>query len=436
MNKTARVQRRNWSGSVEFRPSGRAYPESIEEIAATVKEVVARGTGIRVLGAGHSFSPLAATDGLHVSLERYRGLVSTDPEARTAVVRGGTWLYELGVQLAQAGLAQSNLGDIDRQSLAGAISTGTHGTGSALQTIAGQIRGITLVDGTGGVRTIGPENPDLLNAARISLGALGILAEITLSVEPAYKLHLESRRAELPEVLDQLEELKQHRHFEFFWFPYTSSVQLKLTDRTDQPVSRRGLGTWFNDVVIENAALWIVSVLSRTFPSWTPAICRITSASLGTVEKTDYSHRVFSTERRVRFNEMEYAIPAEALSDCVREVDTTIRRRGFPINFPVECRFVAADDIWLSPAYQRDSAYVAVHAFRGVPYEEYFRTMEAIFRSYGGRPHWGKIHYLSAPDIAASYPRFADFEALRRQFDPDGVFLTPYLRSLGFGAGE
>lgn len=418
----------NWSGGVVGQPEQIVTPSSLDKIVDLVKTAVSQHKQIRLVGAGHSFTPVAQTNSILMSLDNYQGIEAVDKEAGLVTVRAGTRLYQLGTALHENGLAQVNLGDINQQSIAGAVSTGTHGTGADLQTIATQIAALKLVNGRGELITIDESDPDMLNAARISLGMLGIIVEVTLRVVPAYKLHLISQPANLDGILMDLETHKQNRHFEFFWFPYTKTVQFKRMNLTDEPSTTEGIGTWLNDVVIENGALWLASTISRFFPSTTPSICKLSGRFLSKVEKVNDSYEVFAATRTVRFEEMEYNVPANSFIACLRDIEAEIERQQFPVNFPVECRFVKADDIWLSPAYQRDAGYIAVHVFKGKPYRPYFEAIEAIFQKYNGRPHWGKRHTFTPAQVQAAYPKAADFLQLRAQFDPQGIFLNDHVR--------
>ncbi|HLJ80083.1 MAG TPA: D-arabinono-1,4-lactone oxidase, partial [Ktedonobacterales bacterium] len=358
---------------------------------------------------------------------------------RDATVRvlGGTKLKRLGDELLARGLAQENLGDIDVQSIAGAISTGTHGTGIGFGTLATQVAGLTIVTAAGEVVECSEErNPDIFKAAQVSLGALGVLAAVTLRVVPAKRLRFQARRETLEHCLANLERYKRESsHFEFFWFPYGKWVQAKFLNETEAPA--KGSNAWgtFNKIVMENGLFWALSEVSRLAPPLAPGISRLSGWGISNVDETDYSHRLFATPRVVRFQEMEYNIPAESFPAVIEEVRSCIEKHHFQVNFPVECRFVRGDDIWLSPAYLRDSAYIAVHMYRGMEYMPYFRAVEEIFARYQGRPHWGKMHTRTAAQLAALYPRWDDFRRVRAALDPRGVFLNDYLRGL-FGAGE
>jgi FAD-linked oxidoreductase len=418
----------NWSGSVSCHPLDIVYPDSLEKLAEIVRHANATGQKIRVVGAGHSFTALVATDGLLLSLDRMTGVDSVDKERHQATVWAGTRLKDLGEALFANGLAQENMGDIDEQSLAGAVSTGTHGTGVNFGSIATQIEGLTLVTAGGEIVECSAEvNTDLFKAAQVSLGMLGIIAKVKLRLEPTYRLRRESRRATLDECLEDLDQLKQsNRNYEFFWFPnsdYCQSKTLNVTTNAPTPVNK------FN-LLMENRVFWLLSECCRLVPSLSASMSRLSGRLIPTVSEVNYSHRIFPSPRLVRFQEMEYNVPAERFVDALVAVRECINQRRFNVHFPVECRFVRGDDIWLSPATGRDSAYLAVHMYKGMPYREYFDALEPIFRSYQGRPHWGKMHTMTAEQLAVCYPRWQDFCGLRAERDPKGIFLNSYLAQL------
>ena len=422
----------NWSGSVQSTPRQIARPQSIEELQDIVRQCARTGQHIRVVGAGHSFTPIAQTNDVLISLDNLQGVEQVDSANSTATVLGGTRLNLLGEELFKRGLAQENLGDIDVQSISGAVSTGTHGTGAAFGTLATQIAGLMLVTASGDLLECSPEhNPDIFKAAQVSLGTLGIIAKVKLRVVPATRLHYQGRGSTLTDCLANLERYKQENsHFEFFWFPYTDGVQAKFLNETDDPPSKSSLWNNFNKIVLENYVYWLISEICRRVPSFCKTACRISAQSIATVDEVNYSHRLFTTPRLVRFQEMEYNIPAEHARAVALEIQQCIAEHQFKVHFPVECRFVRADDIWLSPAYQRDSAYIAVHMYRGMPYQDYFRHIEEIFKRYNGRPHWGKMHTRTAGELAALYPHWNDFRRVRAELDPQGMFLNEYLRTL------
>jgi FAD-linked oxidoreductase len=422
----------NWSGSVKSTPIEIVRPRSIDELARLVGEYGRKGRHVRVAGAGHSFTPLVQSNDILISLDDIYGIESINLDRNVATILGGTRLKRLGEQLLEQGLAQENLGDIDVQSIAGAISTGTHGTGVRFGSLSTQVVGLTLVTASGELLECSEEqNPEVFKAAQVSLGALGVIARVKLHVVPAKRLHYVGTRQKLSECLTYLEQYRQENsHFEFYWFPYTDLVQTKFINETD--VAAKGSNLWgeFNKVVLENGVFWLLSEACRLVPSFCKSVANISGQAIASVDETDYSHRLFATLRMVRFNEMEYNIPMEYTAEVLGEIQKCINEQQFKVHFPIEVRFVHADDIWLSPAYQRASTYIAVHMYRGMPYREYFYAIEQIFKRYQGRPHWGKIHTRTASELAELYPHWHDFLRVRAALDPQGVFLNDYLREL------
>jgi FAD-linked oxidoreductase len=422
----------NWSGSVTSLPSAIYYPSTLEEIVAIVQECRADNRRLRVVGAGHSFTPLVATNNVLLSLDNYAGLESVDPQNHTATVKAGTRIKALGELLFQQGLAQENLGDIDIQTIAGAISTGTHGTGIRFGSLSTQVSALKLVTGDGSVVECSEtQNRELFKAAQVSLGTLGIVVSVTLRLQPTYKLKLEIRKKSLSDCLKNLDTLKrENRHFEFHWIPYTDTVQAKIANETNEPVQSRGVGRFLNEYVLENGALWMFSAFNRQFPKASESVSRTIAAFISDNVNVNHAHNVFATVRLVKFQEMEYNLPTEHFQDALHEIDATIRRERIQVHFPIECRFVHSDDIYLSPASGRESCYIAVHMFEGMPYREYFDAMEAIFKKYNGRPHWGKMHTRTAADLQPLYPHWNDFQAARQQLDPQRIFTSPYIETL------
>ncbi|MFL5625172.1 MAG: D-arabinono-1,4-lactone oxidase, partial [Ktedonobacteraceae bacterium] len=432
MSKLRQGRWRNWSGSVQGAPRQVVKPRTSEELAQLVGAYGCDGRHVRVVGAGHSFTPLVQTDDVLMSLDNLQGIEAVDKERGTVKVYAGTRLKDLGEELLAHGLAQENLGDIDVQSIAGAISTGTHGTGIRFGTLSTQVVGMTLATASGELLECSPEqNPDVFKAAQVSLGTLGVIASLTLRVVPAKRLRFQSHRERLRDCLTNVERYKQENsHFEFFWLPYTEWVQAKFLNETDAPVSGSNLWGNFNKIVLENGLYWLLSEACRLRPRLTRPVSKLSAQAIAPIDEVNYSHRVYATPRMVRFQEMEYNIPAEHMSTVLAEIQACIEREQFAVHFPIECRFVHADDIWLSPAYQRASAYVAVHMYRGMPYQSYFQHIEQIFQRYQGRPHWGKMHTLDAQRLAALYPHWHDFRRMRAALDPQGIFLNDYLRRL------
>lgn len=422
----------NWSGAVQFTPAQVHTPSTLDQIVTIVKKCAAEGVKLRVVGAGHSFTPLVQTDGVLLSLDNYSGLEAIDREACTAKVKAGTRIKALGDLLFEHGLAMENLGDIDVQTIAGAISTGTHGTGVNYGSISTQVIGLTLVTADGSVVECSEtQNRALFKAAQVSLGALGVIVSVTLRAMPAYTLRLENCRTTLEKCLANLDDYKRnHRHFEFYWIPHTDAVQTRCTDLTDETPKSKSLVRRFNEYAIENGALWLFSAFNRQFPAASARVSKMMANFIGESWDVNHAHKVFASVRLVKFQEMEYNLPAENFAAALTEIDATIKREKHRVHFPVECRFVHSDDIPLSPANGRESAYIAVHMFKGMEYRRYFDALEPIFLKYGGRPHWGKMHTQTAASLQPRYPQWADFQAARDQLDPNRLFTTPYLAAL------
>jgi len=422
----------NWSGSVKCSPDEVLKPRTIDELTKMVGEYGRAGHHMRVVGSGHSFTPVVQSNDILLSMEELQGIESIDAERGSVTVLGGTVLKNLGNLLFEHKLAQENLGDIDVQSISGAISTGTHGTGTRFGTLSTQVEGFTLVTAAGEILECSlVREPDVFKAAQLSLGTLGVIAKVKLRVVPAKRLHYQGQRKKLADCLANLEQYRQENsHFEFLWIPYTGGVQAKFLNETTEPVSKSTIWGNFNKVVLENYFYWLLSESCRLFPNLCKTVCNISAQSIATIDEVNYSHRLFTTPRMVRFQEIEYNIPAEHAVAVINEIQKCIQQHQFQVHFPIECRFVHSDDIWLSPAYERESAYIAVHMYRGMPYRTYFYYIEEIFKRYQGRPHWGKMHTRTAGELAELYPRWHDFRRVRAELDPQGVFLNSYLRDL------
>ncbi|MBK9452195.1 MAG: FAD-binding protein [Bacteroidetes bacterium] len=422
----------NWSGSVRFQPNEILYPENEAEVAAIVKRCAAEGKRIRTVGAAHSFTRLIETGDVLISLDKMSGIISVDKEKHTAVVWAGTRLRDFGPLAHAEGLALVNQGDIDVQSVAGAFSTGTHGTGLEFGTLSTCILGLTLVTANGEILQVNAkENAHLLPAVRISLGCLGIITRMELQLRPIYKLKYVAKKAKLDDVLAQLEDYKtRNRNFEFYWFPFTQTVQTKETNITDEPPKKSGIGKWLNDILLENGVFWILSKKARFFPFLAKTAAKFSAWGVSGSTNTNWSHLVYATKRLVRFQEMEYNLPTENFIPALKEIVALIEQKNFRVHFPLECRWAAPDDNWLSPAQGRHSSYIAVHMYKGMPHRAYFDALETILKKYGGRPHWGKMHTQTADSLAKLYPNWADFHRVRKELDPKGVFLNDYLKGM------
>jgi FAD/FMN-containing dehydrogenase len=384
---------RNWSGSVACRPALFTAPTSESEVADLVRAAARAGQPVRVAATGHSFVPLCASSGLLLTLTGLHGVVSVDRDAGLATTWAGSTIQQLGPLLRARGVAMANMGDIDRQGLAGAVSTGTHGTGRGLGNISTQVDGLRLVTAEGDVVDCDARRePELFHCARVALGALGVLTQIRLRVLPAYRLHERKWEAPFEECMAGLGgHIAATRHFEFFWRPRTDRCDMKALQPTDAVPA---------------------SVAGREG------------------ERIGWSDEIFPSERNVKFNETEFAVPEAAGPDCLREIRDLMRKRHPDVAWPLEYRTLAADEIPLSPAYRRATVTISVHQAAELPYAGFFGDVEAVFRSHGGRPHWGKHHTHQASELRALYPEWERFHALRRRVDPRGRLLNDYLRRL------
>ncbi|MFG2575685.1 D-arabinono-1,4-lactone oxidase [Streptomyces sp. NPDC048481] len=422
---------RNWGGNVVARPAREVMPASVDELAEAVRRAAEDGLRVKAVGTGHSFTSIAATDGVLIRPQLLTGIRKIDRDDMTVTVEAGTPLKRLNLALAREGLSLTNMGDIMEQTVSGATSTGTHGTGRESASIAAQIKGLELVTADGSVLVCSEkENPDVFAAARIGLGALGVVTAVTFAVEPVFLLTAREEPMPFDRVLSEFDELwAENEHFEFYWFPHTGSTNTKRNNRSAgpaKPVSR--VAGWIEDEFLSNGVFQVAQWVGRAAPPTIPAIARLSSRALSARTYTDIPYKVFTSPRRVRFVEMEYAVPREAVTETLRELRTAIDRSGLRISFPVEVRTAPADDITLSTASGRDSAYIAVHMVKGTAYQGYFTAAERIFTAHEGRPHWGKVHTRDAEYFAGVYPRFAEFTALRDRLDPRRLFQNDYLR--------
>jgi FAD-linked oxidoreductase len=420
---------RNWAGDQRCRPAEVVVPGSREEVAEAIGVAAAAGRKVGVVGSGHSFTDAPLTAGTMLRLERLRGVIDADPATGLVKVGGGTVLRELNEELAALGLAMENLGDIDRQTVAGAISTGTHGTGARLRNLSAQVEGLELVGGDGTVRELSAAgDPELLRAARIGLGALGAITAVTLRCVPAFILDRVDRRRPREEVFEAFQELADaNDHFELFTFPYAEVALTLERNRTDGPPDPRAtIPAYLNDIVLENWTLAAFAGTGKALPRAIPALSVLAARLANGGRTVVRSDRAFVNDRRVRFTEMEYAVPREHGPDAARRVIEWVRANRYPVFFPIEMRVAAGDDADLSASHGRDSAYIAVHQYRGMEWRPYFAAVEAIMDSYGGRPHWGKRHFQTAATLAPRYPGWESFQRARDELDRGRVFTNEY----------
>ncbi len=422
----------NWAGNQSADPSRVVAPRSAEELASVIRQAAEDGRTVKAVGSGHSFTAIAsAGDGVLVRPDALTAVRELDREAGTVTVESGLPLAKLNRLLEAAGLSLTNMGDIEVQTVAGATSTGTHGTGRDSGSLAAQIRALEIVLADGSVRRCSPtEDPELFQGARLGLGALGVVSAITFAVEPAFLLTAHEKPMMFDDVMAGFEDLATvNEHFEFYWFPHTDRCSTKRNNRSQGPAAPLPrFKAWLDDDFLSNTVWEGACRVGRAFPASIPAIAAVASRAWSERTFTDIAYKVYTSPRKVRFVEMEYAVPRAAAVEVLRELKALVERSDWRISFPVEVRTAPADDLWLSTASGRDSVYIAVHLYKGTAEQGYFTAVEQLMTAHQGRPHWGKLHTRDAEYLSAVYPHFADFTALRDRVDPDRRFANDYLR--------
>jgi FAD-linked oxidoreductase len=420
---------RNWAREQVCHPAAIARPRTREGLVAAIVEAHEKEERIRVVGTGHSFSDCALTDGLLLRIEALDRILDYDRSSGLVKVEAGAVLGDLNRRIDELGVAFENLGDIDKQTLAGSISTGTHGTGIRFQNVSAQIEALELIGADGTTTELSPSSdPDGIRAARVAFGSLGVIYAATIRTVPAYRIDRLDHPLPLADVLNELDDrIERFDHFEFYVFPHTDIALCRESTRTDAPAEPPSEAlTYAREVVVEN---WISSglmAMARNVPSTGPKLAKFAAASFASASKLDASYRVFASERRVRFTEMEYGIPIQHAREAVERVLEIASRPETQCVFPVEVRFVKGDDSMLSPSYERDTCYIAVHQDRKLDWPAYFREVEAVLSAYDGRPHWGKRHEQTASSLEPRYPRWRDFQKIRKRLDPTGAFANEY----------
>jgi FAD-linked oxidoreductase len=422
----------NWARTVTCRPARVVSPRDPGEVAAVLAAARRDGLRVKPVGAGHSFTPVAATEGVQVRLDHLTGLIRTEIDpisgSGTATIAAGTTVRALNAELAHHGLGLANMGDIDVQTVSGAVSTGTHGTGRDCASLSALVVGLEIVLPDGSfVRCSMDDEPDLFQAARLGLGALGIVTSLTFRVERAFLLHGVEEPARLEEMLDRFDEYAAEEHLDVYWIPFTNATQVKRHRRTDQaprPLSRPA--AWWADVG-ENYVVEFVQKITRAAPRLTPVANGVVGRLISRRDYVDSAPSVFTRVRRLRWREMEYALPQRVAVPAIREFRRLTMQGPWRIAFPVEIRLAPADDVWLSPAYGRDTVHISCHAYPRTDYSGWFAAAEELFVSYGGRPHWGKLHSRDIEYLEQVHPRMAEFRKIRDRVDPDRLMGNDYL---------
>lgn len=386
---------KNWSESIQFTPQEKVNPKNEEEVRKVILRAKKEGKQIRTVGAGHSSVPLVVTDKIFMSLEKLKGMVDYDSSNSRVIMLSGTDIKEAGKLLIQHNLSMHNTGDVDMQFLGGAFGTGTHGSGIKLQNLSGMIKGCRLIDGNGEIHELTEDDPEELNAAKVSLGALGVITQFTLQTEPAEKYSRQEFWAHIEPCMENLDALiEENDIFDFYWYPRNDLVKLRMCNRIEDKV--------------------------QELPFGRPA-----------KEEAGWLYQILPQNRDLKYEEMEYFLPIEAGPACLQEIRQRIKdKHRHYVGWRVLYRTIAADEVYLSPSYGQDSVSIAILQNHELEYQSYFDDIEPIFRAYGGRPHWGKKHSLVASELRDLYPKWQDFMKLRREFDPDGIFLNDYLKQI------
>ncbi|MCW2781309.1 MAG: L-gulono,4-lactone dehydrogenase [Marmoricola sp.] len=423
----------NWSGLTTTHPTQVISPRDAGEVADAVVAAKHQHLTVKMVGTGHSFTAIGAPEGLQLNPTRLTGITNVDREAMTVTALAGTPLHELNANLEALGLTLHNMGDIAEQTLAGATSTGTHGTGGVVASLSAQIAGLELVTGDGSlIRANETENPDVFAVARLGLGALGVITSISFHVEPVFTLEADESPMLWDEALATFDQQAAENHyFEAYWFPHTDRMLTKRNNRTlDEAAPLSRVRGYVDDELLSNRVFALVNKIGNRRPGLIPRLNEFSGRALSARTFSDVPHKVFTSPRRVIFREMEYAVPREAGLQALREVRALIDDKDWKISFPVEIRVAPADDIALSTASGRDSMYLAFHMNAQTDHTAYFTAVEDLLRSHDGRPHWGKLNTRTAADLEPAYPRWAEFQAIRDRLDPDRVFGNTYLRRI------
>ncbi len=422
----------NWAGNQQTGSVLVSKPQTESELQQVVQNAQTSGRRVKAVGSGHSFTAIAVAEEVLVDLSKYDEILAIDKINQTVTVQSGIQLSKLNQALYENSLAMQNLGDIAYQTIAGAISTSTHGTGAKFTGIANQVVALRVVLADSSIVECSANvNAELFSCARVGLGAIGLISTVTLKVVPAFNLAVIEEPMRLDEVLQNLDlHVDSNDHFEFFWVPHTGWALTKRNNRNNLPIEPMSkMSHWYSKTLMENYAFGAVCMLGKARPSLIPKLAKALPSS-GRNEYSDASHKVFASKRIIKFYEMEYAIPREACAEALNRVRRMVTDSGFFLNFPVEVRFTAPDEIPLSTASNRESAYIAVHIYKGMNYVPYFTEVESIMNSYQGRPHWGKLHFQNASTLASRYPQWDVFQSVRNQVDPKRMFSNQYLETV------
>jgi FAD/FMN-containing dehydrogenase len=397
----------NWVGNQSFTPEFAAAPRDEEEVATLVRDAAERGSGVRVAGATHSFTPIVETDGLLLDVSALSGVIAADPGRKRATALAGTPIRDFYEPLWSAGLALKNQGDIDTQQIAGAVATATHGSGIRNKCFSGVVRGVRLITATGEVRDIDESEPDLLRAAQVSIGMLGVMTRLELEVTDAYRLTEQIDLWPWESVLERWDELvHEHRHFGFFWLPTEASAALYNLSSHETTMADKCYVKIYDEATSDQPD----------------------SDTEG--RRTDRCYRIYPMVYDPNFHELEYFVPLERGPDALIAMRDLMLRSLPDSVYPLEVRTVGPDDAYLSPNYHTATTVISVSGKPGTDYWAYLRSVDALLSEFSARVHWGKLHFLTPERLHALYPEADAFIKLRRELDPAGMFLNSHLREL------
>lgn len=421
----------NWAKNETAKQLKFHEPASVEEISTIVNKVTSENQTLRTVGAGHSFSSVAKPQHHSMSLHQLRGLISVDQERRQATFWAGTYLHEIGPVLKQFGLALENMGDIAEQSIAGAISTGTHGTGIELRSISNQVVKWSFIDGTGQYHEVTRTDDKLTQALHLSLGLLGVIVQVTFQAIPLYALNYKSQHCTIEETLKNASTImRQHRHAEWFYFPGQEKMQLKTMDLLEYPTTKTSVFQKWKDNFMENNVLQLLSTSCKYFPNISHLVSKVSAMGVPTGTKEEYCYDIFPSPRKVKFLEMEYAVAIEHFEAIIEEIHFVLKSKPFHVHFPIEIRVAAGEQGFLSPTQEKESAFFAFHMYKGMPHENYFQWAHRLLEKYDARPHLGKMNQLNFQAMKDKYPNLKEFLSIRQSLDPQNVFVTHYFKEL------
>ena len=420
---------RNWASNIQATIPYYYQPETEEQLI----RIVQQHSKVRIVGTGHSWSALCPSEEALINLDKYSKVLSIDKVAKTVTVQPGIKLWQLNEYLDTQGMAMTNLGSISKQSLAGAISTATHGSGIQFQVLASLVRSFTLIKANGSKVSLDKEkNKEVFNLSIISLGSLGLVSEITLSISEAFRLHDRTVAIGFDEMLANLDDYIQNTdHFKIWWFPHVDKAVIYQYDRTQDAPNDSRLRQWLQDEVLSVIGYRTLVFIGNLFPSLRPFFNQILILSFKKpLDRIEKSYKVFNVPAPPIHRETEWAFDVRDAAEILAAYKKMIDLSEHKINFIQEIRFVRGDEFALSPAYRRDSMWVGCYLIGEKGWPELLADFEKLARSYYGRPHWGKEFSIDKAHLSSQYPEIEAFNRLRKECDPTGKFENKMISEL------